>query len=222
MTTLLDWLEGKWLQVQTARRRARIERLRARGMKVGKDVVLLPDVDLDTVYPWLIEIEDGCRISSGVRVMAHDATSFRDLGVTRLGRVRILHDTFIAERVVILPGVTIGPRAMIAAGSVVSRDIGEGVLAAGNPARVYGQHEEYLARTREAAAAGRIVTLVEAMNGQAGQDLVRGALERGEAVYVSGLEPDTYHYNVSHAELEARAREAFQRHFGSRDRGQAP
>ena len=36
----------------------------------------------------------------------------------------------------IVPGVTIGNRVVIGAGTVVTRDIPDGVLAAGNPARV--------------------------------------------------------------------------------------
>jgi maltose O-acetyltransferase len=37
---------------------------------------------------------------------------------------------------IILPGVRIGARVVIGAGSVVTRDVPEGVLAAGNPCRV--------------------------------------------------------------------------------------
>jgi maltose O-acetyltransferase len=37
---------------------------------------------------------------------------------------------------IICPGVTIGARSVIGAGSVVTRDIGEAVFAAGNPCRV--------------------------------------------------------------------------------------
>jgi maltose O-acetyltransferase len=57
-----------------------------------------------------------------------------------LGRapVHLLQGTFVGELAILL-GVAIGPRAMVAAGSVVSRDFGEGVLVAGNPARIYGQ-----------------------------------------------------------------------------------
>ena len=37
---------------------------------------------------------------------------------------------------VVLPGVTIGYGSVIGAGSVVTRDVPPGVLAAGNPCRV--------------------------------------------------------------------------------------
>ena len=43
---------------------------------------------------------------------------------------------WLASNCVILPGVTIGKNTVIGAGSVVTKDIPEGVFAAGNPARV--------------------------------------------------------------------------------------
>jgi hypothetical protein len=103
---------------------------------------------------------------------------------------------------------------MVAAGSVVSRDIGAGVLAAGNPARVYGQYDEFLARSRAAAAGGRIFPLERVMDGAAGQAEARDALSRGEVVYVSGPAQDEYHFNVSFEETDRQAREAFRRNFG--------
>jgi maltose O-acetyltransferase len=45
-------------------------------------------------------------------------------------------DVWVGAGALVLPGVTIGSRSVIGAGSVVSRDIPEGVLAAGNPCRV--------------------------------------------------------------------------------------
>ena len=45
-------------------------------------------------------------------------------------------DVWVGGGAMILPGVTIGSRAVIGAGSVVTRDVPEGVLAAGTPCRV--------------------------------------------------------------------------------------
>ena len=50
--------------------------------------------------------------------------------------VEIGSDVWVGGGAIILPGVSIGARAVIGAGSVVTRDIPEGVLAAGNPCRV--------------------------------------------------------------------------------------
>jgi maltose O-acetyltransferase len=50
--------------------------------------------------------------------------------------VEIGADVWVGGGAIILPGVRIGPRAVIGAGSVVTRDIPETVFAAGNPCRV--------------------------------------------------------------------------------------
>jgi maltose O-acetyltransferase len=50
--------------------------------------------------------------------------------------VEIGSDVWVGGGAIILPGVRVGSRAVIGAGSVVTRDIPEGVFAAGNPCRV--------------------------------------------------------------------------------------
>jgi maltose O-acetyltransferase len=45
-------------------------------------------------------------------------------------------DVWVGGGAVLCPGVTVGSRSVIGAGSVVTRDIPEGVFAAGNPCRV--------------------------------------------------------------------------------------
>ncbi|HEX4129134.1 MAG TPA: sugar O-acetyltransferase [Pirellulales bacterium] len=50
--------------------------------------------------------------------------------------VTIGADVWIGGGAIVCPGVSIGPRSVIGAGSVVTRDIPEGVLAVGNPCRV--------------------------------------------------------------------------------------
>ncbi len=50
--------------------------------------------------------------------------------------VTIGSDVWVGGGAIILPGVQIGSRTVIGAGSVVTRDVPEGVFAAGNPCRV--------------------------------------------------------------------------------------
>jgi maltose O-acetyltransferase len=50
--------------------------------------------------------------------------------------VEIGSDVWVGGAAIILPGVRIGSRAVVGAGSVVTRDVPEGVFAAGNPCRV--------------------------------------------------------------------------------------
>lgn len=50
--------------------------------------------------------------------------------------IEIGSDVWVGGGALILPGVRIGSRAVIGAGSVVTRDVPDGVFAAGNPCRI--------------------------------------------------------------------------------------
>src|SRR5207244_6027433 len=58
-------------------------------------------------------------------------------------KITIGEDAFIAARAFVLPGVTIGARSIIGACSVVTHDIPENVIAAGNPCKVLHRSEEH-------------------------------------------------------------------------------
>lgn len=57
-------------------------------------------------------------------------------GVT-LGSVRIGNGVWVGARVTILPGVSIGDRAVVGAGAVVTRDVRAGAVVLGVPAKEY-------------------------------------------------------------------------------------
>ena len=57
--------------------------------------------------------------------------------------IRIGNDVWIGSNAVILPGVTIGDNSVIGAGSVVTHDITENVVAVGNPCRVLREINEH-------------------------------------------------------------------------------
>lgn len=60
----------------------------------------------------------------------------RNLGLEYAYPIAIGNNVWIGGNVVVLPGVTIGDNVVIGAGSVVTKDIPNGVVAAGNPCRI--------------------------------------------------------------------------------------
>ncbi len=56
--------------------------------------------------------------------------------MTTGARIAIEDDAWLGGHVVVLPGVTIGARSVIGAGSVVTKSVPPDVFAAGNPCRV--------------------------------------------------------------------------------------
>jgi maltose O-acetyltransferase len=120
-----------------------VERLRALGMQIGSRLSLQPGVVFDESHAWLICIGDDVTLAPRVVVLAHDASTKRRLGYTRVGKVCIGHRVFIGGNTVILPGVHIGDDAIVGAGSVVSADIPAGQVAAGNPARMLMSTQAY-------------------------------------------------------------------------------
>ena len=77
-------------------------------------------------------------VDSDFHPLDPDARAVHQTDGAKTSPVRIGDDVFVGMRAIILKGVTIGAGAVIGAGSVVSRDIPEGMIAAGNPAKVIG------------------------------------------------------------------------------------
>jgi serine acetyltransferase len=98
---------------------------RARGVQIGHNVWIGYDVVLDTSRPFLITLEDGCVLSMRVTVLAH----FREST-----GVKVERDAFVGAGALILPNVVIGPGAVVAAGSVVTRSVPALTMVQGNPA----------------------------------------------------------------------------------------
>ena len=86
-------------------------------------------------------VEIGDNVMFGPNVQIYTATHpvnhlERNSGLEFGKPIRIGSDVWVGGSAVICPGVTIGARSVIGAGSVVTKDIPEGVFAAGNPCKV--------------------------------------------------------------------------------------
>jgi maltose O-acetyltransferase len=94
------------------------------------------------------QIADGTRIGKCV-MMGPDVVIFSinhqfnslslpmiDQGVTQARTVEIGDDVWIGQRVMLMPGVKIGNGAILAAGSVITKDVPAYAIVGGNPAKV--------------------------------------------------------------------------------------
>jgi len=125
------------------------EYLRKQGVRIGKNPVILYPSYIDGRLPYLLEIGDDVVISLYVTILTHDATSAYAGDLIKVGRVRIHDHVFIGANTTIMCNVSIGPHAIVGAGSVVSRDVPRDSVVAGNPAKLVCSLDQFKAKHRE-------------------------------------------------------------------------
>ncbi len=123
--------------------RLKIKRLVQKGLVLGNNVSIQNDVLIDKRHCHLITIGNNVTLAPRVMILAHDASTKKVIGYTKIGNVVIGDNSFIGAGSIILPNVTIGCNVIIGAGSVVSKDIPNNSVAVGNPACVFMSYEEY-------------------------------------------------------------------------------
>ena len=114
-----------------------------RGLRVGEDFNRQQGCYIDPTHCFLIEIGNNVTFSIRVTVMAHDASTKKILGYTKIGSVTVGDNVFVGANTTILPGVKIGNNVIIGAGSVVTHSVPDNTVVAGNPAKVISSLEEY-------------------------------------------------------------------------------
>ncbi len=118
-----------------------IQLQRYRGVKIGKNCHFSPYVFIDLMHPELITIEDNVTISSNSMIFAHVNPTTNEFlknhGYPRTMKpVTIKNGAVISVGCIIISGVTVGKNSIVGAGSVVSQDIPDYCVVAGNPARI--------------------------------------------------------------------------------------
>ena len=136
---MLDWL-------QNFRRERYIAKLKANGLSLGRGVYLNDGFFLDPDHCHLITIEDNVVFGPCVRVFAHDASSLKVIGKTKIAPVVLKQNCFIGANSTILPGSVVGENSIVAAGSVVTTEIPAGELWGGVPARRLMSIDDYRGR----------------------------------------------------------------------------
>lgn len=119
-----------------------------KGMIIGSNCSIMEGVVFDYGHCNLIKIGNNVTIAPQAYLLAHDASTKRDLGYTQIGLITIEDNVFIGARALIMPGVTIGKNSIVGAGSVVTKNIPDNSVFAGNPATFIMTKEDYLNKNK--------------------------------------------------------------------------
>lgn len=99
-------------------------------IQIGTDTRISLTAKIDKTNPRGVVIGSHSAVAFGAAVLAHDFI-YSEHPTTRIGS-----NTFIGARSVIMPGVTVGDGCIVAALSLVLRDVPDGCVVMGNPARI--------------------------------------------------------------------------------------
>ncbi len=100
---------------------------RVRGVKIGRGVFIGAEVFIDDAEPHRVVIEDDVTLIARSALLAHgyypQHMSERLSAAGRRSGVVVRRGAYVGFGSIVLPGVTIGERAVIGAGVVVARDV---------------------------------------------------------------------------------------------------
>lgn len=125
---------------------------RRKGVKIGKDCYI--GTKHFPSEPYLIEIGDNVRIAGETSFFTHGGIwslrkIYKDSKLDHFGKIKVGNNTYIGEKCMIMPGVTIGERCIVGGGSVVTKSVPDGCMVAGNPAKFIGYTEDFYHRLKE-------------------------------------------------------------------------
>ena len=120
------------------------------GVKIGKHCLI--DTRYFSSEPYLITIGNHVQLTHCVSIHTHGGgqairQNHPDFDV--FGKVVIEDWAYIGAFSQIMPGVTVGEGALVAAGSVVTKSVAPHTVVGGNPARYICTTEEYYEKNKE-------------------------------------------------------------------------
>ena len=123
------------------------------GVRMGSNVFIYDNpINMFGTEPWAVKLGNNVHITREVLFVTHDGGTllfrdqFPDLEIT--APISVGDNVYIGVRSIILPGVCIGNNVIIAAGSVVTRDIPDNSVYGGVPAKFIKSTDDYLEKIK--------------------------------------------------------------------------
>lgn len=133
----------RWLGGFHPDSKVRLEAFRASGMDIRDGTHLAMGLVVIDAYTNNVAIGYRCSIGAYVTLMSAtgpDNSVLKDhpdiRGAIKTKPIYICDDAWIGSGVIVMPGVSIGPKAVVGAGAVVTKDVGEREVVTGIPARL--------------------------------------------------------------------------------------
>lgn len=123
-----------------------ISHIRESGGYVGNNVDFY-DVKMDMSNAFLYHIGNNVTITN-CRILNHDASMCKALGVTKIGKIFIGDNVFIGADSIVLPNVKIGNNVIVGAGCVISKDIPDNSVVVGNPCRIISSYNDFIEKNK--------------------------------------------------------------------------
>ncbi|USZ67987.1 acyltransferase [Halorussus salilacus] len=111
--------------------------LRSIGVTVGEGVSWGLESTPDVFWPELVTVEDHAIVGYDATILCHEFLQEE----YRTGEVVVGERAMVGAGAILLPGVTVGEGASVAANSLVTRDVPPGETVAGVPAKPMGGEE---------------------------------------------------------------------------------
>ncbi|GHT31038.1 hypothetical protein FACS189434_00040 [Bacteroidia bacterium] len=121
--------------------KVRVTLNRWKGVNIADGAYIGMCVFIDNMYSEYIYIEERASVNAGAMLIAHfnPFAHFKGALLSRVEPIVIKKGAIVAIRAIIMPNVTVGQYAIVAANSVVTEDVEAKTLVRGNPAKLVGK-----------------------------------------------------------------------------------